>query len=628
MNHAPTDCGCGGAKGTGGAARPSAVIGTHDRKTEASQMSSVPNDARASGTVVTDGFRGLNPVDGLFLRADHLDAIQTYARSLTVALATATGPGVVHGLGVTLDQKSGTIDVSPGLAITPHGQPLLLNSSVRIPLIGNLPPRPSPDGFWRVELHPARVTSGSAPVYGSLCNDGCADGAGATIQPWRDEGVEIRFEPQVMPGLDSVRSPQRRNWLASQYFERERKAGGPWLTPAAQNQSVPDLLSDDWDNATPLAAEAGVPLALLQQVGKEASYILDMWAARRLVDGPQASTAWRNRIAMRPWSVFLAQILQFQDELARLIGVGEPDSRVRDRISKEHVLLLNQFIKAAAPLRESATLRSVHVREGKEDFDKKYDVAKLILEETSTTYSEAPASMSTLGFLELPPAGYIPTANPPRDKALEDELRSLLGQPVEFQFRYLRADQIADEVLAAQHRDRIPLDPIGEPAPTVDILVPSEPADKAELRAKAYGWVAFVRGAPAPNPPEDPEPAPVDQVPVWLWYDPNETLISVKKGETDALTSQLQDLIGTLQYPSGDWAYPQGPTAETVVEKVENNGWRIAALVVITMSPDRPLAALRATLFGASLDSGGPPPTYAFTGKEEAIIVVAVTANG
>ena len=36
----------------------------------------------------------LNPLDGLFLRAEHLAAIQNYARELTRAVSRAGGAGV------------------------------------------------------------------------------------------------------------------------------------------------------------------------------------------------------------------------------------------------------------------------------------------------------------------------------------------------------------------------------------------------------------------------------------------------------------------------------------------------------------------------------------------------------
>lgn len=498
MNNPTIDCGCGGK--TPAAAKPAAA---HEHaNTSGGQAPAGPTDAQPSGTKFVDGFRALNPADGLFLTAEHLNVMQDYARSLTVALATATGPGVVHGLGVTLSRDAKSIVVSPGLAITPHGQPLLLRSEAPIPLEGNLPTRQVPDGFWRIELHPASDTSGSAPVYGSLCNDGCADGTGAAIQQWRDEGVEIRFVQDTMSGLDAA-DWSRRNWLASMYFERERVRGGPWLTPTGEDKAVPRLSSNDWDDATTLPAETGVPLALLQSENQH--YILDMWAARRLVDGPQASAAWRNRLAMRPWSVFLAQILQFQDELAtHQPPTGGADSAAAS--ATETSAKVTEIVDAVQGLlgsfRPRSPERQAQVKKLAETVD------RLVTGPGSTSMATTPGAatapevitLPTVQLFELPPAGYIaintdaddPRVNAPKIEPILEKY--IFGQGVRLKVRSVRADQVADEVLAAQHRDRIPLAVQVEGSkPSVDILVPTKLADKKELHTNAYGWVAFVR---------------------------------------------------------------------------------------------------------------------------------------
>lgn len=637
MNQPPTDCGCGGTKG--GSVRSTSATPAGSREAETTTTPPAHNAARAGGTVVTDGFRGLNPVDGLFLRADHLDAIQTYARSLTVALASATGPGVVHGLGVTLDQKLGTIEVSPGLAVTPHGQPLLLNSSVQLPLDDNLPPRPSPDGFWRIELHPARVTSGSAPVFGGLCNDGCAGGGGATIQPWRDEGVEIRFEPHVTPGLDSVRAPQRRNWLASQYFERERTTGGPWLTPTAEGETIGHLRERDWDNATPLPAEAGVPLALVQQIEDSGCYILDMWAARRLVDGPPASATWRNRFAMRPWSVFLAQVLQFQDELAG--RHAECETHVRELgsayLSKPVAECLEVVRSIVMDARKDDPIQHQgRFKKLKGAFEQlpPNSIPSLGVAPTEAASSSAAAAeeiADTHPSGELPPAGYLPSAEYlPDDQLLHALRRDFFANLVHLRLRRVRADQIADEVLAAQHRDRIPLiDQDTNTKPLVDVLVPSEPADKAELRAKAYRWVAFVR-APRSVAPEIPALATA-KVAVHLytvdkndWLDNTPESRKKRAKEIGDEDKWREGEIATLTYLQGTADYPGNDTMNGILQKVET----LQRLAIITLSPtqERCLAALRASLMSASLDSGDQLPVFAFE-REEVNVIIIVAAE-
>lgn len=507
MNNPTSDCGCGERRQT--SSRSDTVTDAHDRGNKPSKRAaSGRSEARVGETVAVDGFRALNAVDGLFLSAEHLNTMQDYARSLTVALATTSGPGVVHGLGVTLDADTPSIAVSPGLAISPDGQPLQLQSCMRIPLEGNLTNLTSSDGFWRVELYPASKSSGSAPVYGSLCNDGCADGTGAAIQPWRDEGVEIRFERDSIDGLGGQQPGRRRNWLASAYFERERSRGGPWLTPTTNGQRVASLESRDWDDGTPLLpVETGVPLALLQQLRGKGGFVLDMWAARRLVDGPQGSNTWRNRLAMRPWSIFLAQILQFEDELADLVMTG--GRKAEEHAGQEAATSSTQETQRAAvtaffadlhprnPIRRSPLFKAAVAEISRAPLSSLSGVTER--SEIGDRLQDVEDS-TALPLVELPPAGYLSTTA--RGTDLQAQISKWFGVPVEL--RSLRADQVADIMLAAQHHDRIPLNPAGRPAPVIEILVPDKRTDKAELQTDSYGWVAFVRGAQA----EDPEQAP------------------------------------------------------------------------------------------------------------------------
>ena len=618
MNNPTIDCGCGGK--TPAAAKPAAA---HEHaNTSGGQAPAGPTDAQPSGTKFVDGFRALNPADGLFLTAEHLNVMQEYARSLTVALATATGPGVVHGLGVTLSRDAKSIVVSPGLAITPHGQPLLLRSEAPIPLEGNLPTRQVPDGFWRIELHPASDTSGSAPVYGSLCNDGCADGTGAAIQQWRDEGVEIRFVQDTMSGLDAA-DWSRRNWLASMYFERERVRGGPWLTPTGEDKAVRGL-SSNWDDATQLPAEAGVPLALLQQPAS--GYILDMWAARRLVDGPQASATWRNRLAMRPWSVFLAQILQFQDELTGDHAVG-----IASLATGESEDLRHEAIQLVATMqRFFDTCKDTDLVQRRATFQHAKEAAANFpiggLPDTSKT--AAPSN----DFVELPPAGYLPIAE--NDRQLDETVDGFFRSAVDFHTRKVRADQVADEVMAAQHRDRIPLTGRGtDRRPSVDILVPTMPADKRELHTDAYRCVAFVRRG------IDPESPPVPEVPrtdtgVYLYQVESSPWLS-RANKSKLPTAIAQEIlttyrnkwqnqpIGMLSYPRGSWSYPGNDAINEILKNLSSYS-RHGILSVASNENELPLAAWRGSMLGASLDSGYPLPVYALVDDgQEAIVIVA-----
>lgn len=609
MTTTKSDCGCADssttATRTSNATRAAAIrSGTRLTSSATTNVSTTPS---AGGTVVLDGFRALNPVDGLFLRAEHLSTIQDYALALTSALATSGGTGVVHGLGVTLDGTA--LEVSPGLAVTPHGRLLLLTSTVRVTLDdSHLPARPV-NGFWRVELFAASGTSGSAPVYGSLCNDGCGDGDGSIIQPWRDEGVELRLTPDSLPGLDGTAIDRRTNWLASAYFERERSSGQLWLTPAAAGGPIAPLRSHDWEDATPLPGEAGVPLALVQEVN--GTYRLDVWTARRLVDGPVAGNAWRNRLAMRPWSVFLAQVLQFQAELATtgaqsgLIGLGA----VHIATAKE---LLEETQRFISGLSEKDPMRT------RKEFQRLEAVAGRVAEEPEAGSDQTSPARADLG--ELPPAGYLQVDEHRKD--LEDVLGMFFGDHVLLRPRWLRADQVPDEVLAAQSRDRIPLDPVTAVRPLVDVLIPTEPADKAELVTSSYGWVAFVRRGPDEVITRTDPPATED-VDVYAYVvDPEEVRRLEKELNPEDVKKATADRVGTLTFPKGSWAYPGGKVSLDVLNRLE--GQRPLGIAALTKGDDTPLAAVRAGLFGTSLDSGAPLPVRAWSGQPvEAIIVLA-----
>jgi hypothetical protein len=567
----------------------------------------------SGGTRVLDGFHGLNPEDGLFLRADHLKRIQDYARSLTTALATACGPGVVHGLGVRL--VGDRLEVSPGLAVSPDGALLRLPATVQITLDdSNVPARPA-DGFWRVELSWAWGTSGSDPAYGSLCNDACGDG-GKSIAPWLDEGVEIRIVADTIPGLDAVTYTRRHNWLASEYFERERAGGQPWLVPAATGSPV-SLWSHNWEDGTTLSPGAGVvPLALLQGTEKNA-YDLDVWAARRLVDGTLANATWRDRLAMRPWSVFLAQVLEFEAEITGVTLEGSPKESAAD-VSLAHFFQASTRDLLEATQEFIETLKPSDLVRNRGTFQRMEEVVHKTADNPLATAQPSPVAVQ-LGLGELPPAGYLNVHNVPGD--IEGDLRAFFGPNVDLRLRQLRADQVADEVLSAQHRDRIPLEPPVGRRPQVDVLVPAMPADKPELYTDAYGWVAFVRRGPEvelPVPPTPPVPETED-VKVYLLYRDEQQ--DVRTFTDDDLKEAMKTPLGTLTFPKGGWAYPGSEVSRKTLDALSNT--RALALIALTAGIDQPLAATRAGLFGTSLDSGNPPPVYFAKPQAEAIVVVA-----
>lgn len=561
--------------------------------TSAASVGQEVADAVLEATSV-GSLRAVNPTDGLFLRAEHLAVMQDYTRGLARALATATGPGVVHGLRVWLDD--GTLVVEPGLAISPNGTVLPLSWQPVRP--GGSPQLESGrrvevsladlqdefgEGVWRVELHPATSTSGPAPVYDGLCAGGCQDGDARSPDQWMDEGAAVRVVSYDLGSLADVSTAVRRNAIASRYFERERAATS-WLLPAGPGQGTAALLSNAWDDATALAAGSGVPLALLVAVGDR--MVVDVWAARRLVDGTGAHGMWRGRLGMRPWSVFLAQVLQLEAELADdgVAPLGRA-SRQDDALRAADALLASARTFAQSLGEKNPTRRM-----------KPFIAFEQSLDESRPLLADGGAQTGDT-LVELPPAGYLPFAG---DTAVESAVQAFFRGRVDHRVRTVRVDQVADEVLAAQHRDRIPLT-VGDEArrPLVDVLVPSEPVDRDEIATTPYGWIAFVRRGPEPAEAARPATEDVD-VYVHPWSD----------GESpEELARNLpseKEKAGTLTYPVDSWAYPGKTVASKVAEDLE--GFTVVDLVAVTVDREaRSLASLRASLFGASLDGGRDP---------------------
>lgn len=434
--------------------------------------------SRSAGVTAEGPIRGLNPTDGLFLRAEHLEAIQQYAASVSAAVGRAAGSGVVNGFQLTLTGER--LEVSPGLALNSLGQPLLSHESVRLSVDVEHRPPVGPNGFWVVEITPDILEEGTDNVYGSPCADPC-EGGGATIRPWTRSVVNIALRTDDMPGLNTQRENRRRNWLASQFFDRERRQADPWLVPNRTPGTVPGTLtplgSRNWRESEPAPAEPSVPIGVLQVIS--GTLTLDVWTARREVGGSPSDDRWRGHLAMRPWQVFMAQLLQFQDQLSSvqdLVPDRKPDPDVAQ-------LAIQEFLAGFSENDNTRKRKSV----------KRLAEVSRQLEAAAQSRSHE-GSLSELGLSELPPAGYLPVSGDLQ--SIRDRVHRLLGENMDIGICAVRADHVAGAVQAARHLDRIPLDG-GNDTTAVDVLVPNRAADLELLKVEAYGWVAFVRRSDA-----------------------------------------------------------------------------------------------------------------------------------
>jgi hypothetical protein len=552
----------------------------------------------AGSVPVVGDITALNPSDGLFLRAEHLQTIQNYAAQLSRTVGLATGAGVVYGFEVHLDPSTPTLHINPGLAINSAGQSLRVASASQVPLDPGTLAEIDVNGFWVIEISGSLSYSGHEKVYGNLCGEPCS-GSADSIQPFAEEGIVISLRADSIARLGEIPTEHRRNWLASQYFERERRESKPWLVSGSGHGFVAPLGTHDWTVGIGRPAATAVPLGVLQLVNEQ--WVLDVWTARRDVGGPPADLAWGSRLAMRPWNVFLAEVLQFQDQLGSSLA-SEPVPVKREVIDRR-AEVIQEFI---AQVKQTPSLAG---RNAMKDFLASYADA-----EGPYVLAAAEESLWDLGFQELPPAGFLSGVR--AGKALPGRLDALFGTAITTRICSVRADFVPGAVQRSQHLDRIPLGPREEPV-SVDILVPELAADLEGLVTGDYGWVAFVRRSEARCDP----PEPVED-PVRIWYVKEPVDYAIQAFKAGRPSSEAVNL-GTVRYPAGGWQYPGGD--EALLVPVSPN-LDVTILTLAAVEQRRPLAALRGSLFAASLDAGlASPPVISIVPDQpgpEAIVVI------
>jgi hypothetical protein len=431
----------------------------------------------------------LNPFDGLFLRAVHLQQIQLYAQALTRALGVAGGPGVVYGYGLALASAPGKpptrLEVQPGLAIDADGRILLSEATIGLDL-----PGPGETLVWRVDLAGKDEPFGQENSYGDICVDPC--GPAASTAPFVGEAVDAVLTPVAVPaGLDPA-ARAFRNRVASWYFEQERLAGGPLIAASDRDAGAAQarpITGADWAAPTgPAPGPVGIGLLLRTAAG----FVLDVWAARRDRVQTPPETGWMGRLAMRPWQVFIAQLLQFQDQLGS--AWPDPGGPVKPGMP------VGMSVRADVSTQLSLALRLLETRKVKEP-------SELLEGALAVLRGEKPAmsvtSLTDLGFEDLPPAGYLPAQR----AGLAERIQMLFPPAAAILFNEYRADTIVELVARAQHADRIPLTREGGGVwpPRIEIMVPvPEPFTGGNDLQTTRSWVAFRRAVRIPGYETDP----------------------------------------------------------------------------------------------------------------------------
>jgi hypothetical protein len=462
----------------------------------------------------------LNYFDGKFLRAEDLRREQEYHRTNVALSNQAGGAGVVHGFDASL-AGGDLLRLSPGLAIDPDGRVLHMPGTLEVSL-GELielsrerfgwsgdggengngggqfaecetvlaaPPGKATEGLtlYLITLSHVEALCGHEDVYGRLCEDACAT---SSDRPYQVEGVLVRAEPLTLltrlafSTSVALGSQHLRSQVASAYFADERARRASLVSGAG-------LRSEAWCHAAAFDVTAPVAVALVARAGATTVFV-DPWAGRReRIDVPPRRY-WAWNMSMRPWEVYLAQILQFQCQLRDLLGTGVTPGPIGDPCAP-HLQLLEDTWQALHHARESfgegqgKAVAGVNALGPPDVSALLPDLEQRIREALDEFGNQAPGRMLLNGgIVELPPAGYLPV-DPVSHVPLPDQVRRLVGEGLDLRFCAVRHDYVAHAVEEAQHMDRISLlEGLDDPAhkPRVDVLVPD---GQVEASATAPG---------------------------------------------------------------------------------------------------------------------------------------------
>jgi hypothetical protein len=467
----------------------------------------------------------LNYFDGKFMRAADLTAEQNYLRNLDALSNQGGGPGIVYGFDVSLGAGD-TLQIGPGLAFDPQGHVLLLQQEVSVGIqaaidasrsilrpgmtaaLGNadfadcleqsvsVPPGTIVEGrsLYVVTLGTAEALCGEEDVFGVLCADACAT---STDRPYRIEGVTVRVHPLslTLAKSSAVTLTQKhlRSLVASAYFEQERQAIASLISGAG-------LRAETWCLGAPGITGNEVPIGVIDRYGSSTLF-LDEWTARRERIETPPRRYWAFRMSMRPWDVYLAQILQFQCQLRDLLAGPAPGTRAADPCAPQ-----SDAIAQAVQALDTVKTRIASFGDAVPQPLPGLSYSELALMRQSlanvmTQASTGPSSQFLVdgGIVELPSAGYLPVVAG-SDVTVNDQVRTLVGDGLGLRFCVVRPDYVAHALEEAEHMERISLltgldDPSNKPQ--VDVLVPDGEIVRRKAASPGRGWDGWLNVAPA-----------------------------------------------------------------------------------------------------------------------------------
>ena len=434
----------------------------------------------------------LNYYDGKFLRASDM-TLEAQGHRRHVELSNrAGGPGVVHGFDLEL-VGGGRLQVSEGLALDPQGRVLYLPDAVTAEIsdliqalhgVTAASPSGGSDGppafapcepatavptvpvtvgsdLYLVAIGHAEGLCGNEEVFGRLCDDACVT---AADRPYRLDGVLVVAPTAPAPTApDLVAGPDR---------PPTSDRGSP--PPSSPTSGRPEAAccpppgSGRWSGATARPSSVARSCRSASSTSRaRRGWTRGSPGRERMVAPPQSY--WAGRMELRPWPVFLAQVLQFQCQLREALGGGTTPT--------------GPFGGGGSPgcedlrvlLGRSTDLLQEYGRQ-LDDLDRVAKFRKQVDDVlTATPVGTSEHVLIDRGIVELPSAGYLPVDPDESPRPLRAQVRELLGDGVDLRFCAVRRDQIAHELERAQHMERISLlagldDP--EAVQDVDILVP------------------------------------------------------------------------------------------------------------------------------------------------------------
>lgn len=308
-------------------------------------MSIVDSIAQLQQPLTEGGIRNVNFFNGRLLTGKDMSREQAARREADARLGRALGDGVASGLEVARDPLHDRADapvlrVKAGLAVNRVGQTLCLPVDASVALTRRFDAAGSGScdcvfadcspiaggtyvagaGVYLLTIAPSHTTEGRAPTNGlDPTNVRC--NTDATV-----DGVQFRLlsiNPQRFADLDPA-SPRFRNLLAYRCFgmeAREAAAIDPWREDPVSYGLVDELRDVG-------LGDCDVPLALVYWTAGGLQFV-DMWAVRRRLLGPDASSDHAFVARARRLVEAEAMCAQFQQQLVELIAASLAPTTIR-----------------------------------------------------------------------------------------------------------------------------------------------------------------------------------------------------------------------------------------------------------------------------------------------------------